>query len=104
MREIATIKDERRDLVRMMIQEVDVDVATKKVVWVKAHPDVDVLFQLLRSLRLDDRRRFWIVYSAADENICDIGEDLGQITKGVKIAFPMSHNALTSVDERVHGG
>ena len=40
-------KEERRDLVRMMIQEVGVDVAAKQVVWVKARPDFDLLFQLL---------------------------------------------------------
>jgi hypothetical protein len=36
----------------MMIQEVGVDVAAKRVVWVKACPDFDVLFQLLNNLRV----------------------------------------------------
>jgi hypothetical protein len=51
-------KEERKDLARMMIQEVGVDVTANQVVWVKAHPDFDVLFQFLNNLRIDDRRRF----------------------------------------------
>ncbi len=39
-------KEERKELARMMIQEVGVDVATKRVIWIKARPDFDVLFQL----------------------------------------------------------
>jgi len=87
-------KEERRDLVRMMIQEVGVDVIVKRVVWVKARPDFDVLFRLLDNLRLDEVRRFWIVYPEADENIGDAGEDLGQMGMEVEISFPMSHNEL----------
>ena len=94
-------KEERRDLVRMMIQEVGVDVATKQVVWVKARPDFDVLFQLLHNLQVDDRRRFWILYPVADEDICDIGNELGQIATEVKIALPVSNNTLTSVEEYI---
>jgi hypothetical protein len=86
-------KEERRDLVRMMIQEVGVDVTANQVVWVKARPDFDVLFQLLNNLRVDDRRRIWISYSVADEDTSDIGEDSGHIETEVKISFPMSHNA-----------
>ena len=49
---------------------------------------------LLHNLRVDDRRRFWILYPLADEDICDIREDLGQVGTEVKIALPMSHNDL----------
>ena len=94
-------KEERRDLVRMMIQEVGVDVTANQVVWVKARPDFDVLFQFLNNLRIDDRRRFWIAYAVADEDISDIGEDMGQIETGGKIALPMSHNTLTITAEYV---
>jgi site-specific DNA recombinase len=94
-------KDERKDLARMMIQEVGVDVAAKCVIWIKARPDFDVLFQLLNNLRVDEQRRFWIVYQEADEDACDIREDLGQEGMEVKIAFPMSHNVLTIVEEYV---
>jgi DNA invertase Pin-like site-specific DNA recombinase len=94
-------KEERKDLARMMIQEVGVDVAAKRVIWIKARPDFDVLFQLLNNLRVDVQRRFWIVYQEADEDACDIREDLGQEGMEVKIAFPMSHNVLTIVEEYV---
>jgi len=85
-------KEERKDLAHMMIQEVGVDVAAKRLIWIKARPDFDVLFQLLNNLRVDEQRRFWIVYQEADEDACDIREDLGQEGMEVKIAFPMSHN------------
>ena len=76
-----------------MIQEVGVDVTANQVVWVKARPDFDVLFQFLNNLRIDDRRRFYIAYAVADEDISDIGKDMGQMGTGVKIALPMSHNS-----------
>ena len=85
----------------MMIQEVGVDVAAKRVIWIKARPDFDVLFQLLNNLRVDEQRRFWIVYQEADEDACDRREDLGQEGMDVKIAFPVSHNTLTIVEEYV---
>jgi hypothetical protein len=31
-----------------MIQEIGVDVALKRVIWMKARPDFDVLFQLFQ--------------------------------------------------------
>ena len=86
-------KEGRSLLVRTMIQEVGVDVTANQVVWVKARPDFDVLFQFLNNLRIDDRRRFYIAYAVADEDISDIGEDMGQMGTGVKIALPMSHNS-----------
>ena len=60
-----------------------------------------MLFQLLNNLRVDEQRRFWIVYLEADEDTCDKEEDLRQEGMEVKIAFPMSHNTLTSVEEYV---
>lgn len=83
----------------MMVQVIGADVAAKQVVWVKARPDFDVLFQFLHNLQVDDRRRFWILYPVADEDICDIGNELGQIATEVKIALPVFHNTLTSVEE-----
>jgi len=80
----------------MMIQEVGVDVAAKRVIWIKARPDFDVLFQLLNNLRVDGQRRFWITYPEVYEDACDIREDLGQEGMEVKIAFPMSHNTLSN--------
>ena len=61
----------------------------------QTRPDFDVLFPLLHNLQVDDRRRFRILYPVADEDTCDIREDLGQIAIGVKIAFPMSDKTST---------
>jgi hypothetical protein len=52
-------------------------------------------------LRPDTERRYWIREHSKDGNISDIGEDFGQIATGVKIAFPVSHNALAIVEENV---
>jgi len=84
-----------------MIQEVGVDVAAKCVIWIKARPDFDVLFQLLNNLRVDEQRRFWIREQGADGNIVDIGEEMRQKVTEVKIALPMSHNSLTTIEEYV---
>ena len=94
-------KEERKELARMMIQEVGVDVVAKKVIWIKACPDFDVLFQLLDNLRLDDQRRFWIEYHEAKKNVCDLREAMGQEGVEVKTFAPMSHNALTRIEEYV---
>ena len=94
-------KEERRELARMMIQEVGVDVVAKNVVWVKARPDFDVLFQLLDNLRFDEQQRFWIEHHEAKTDICDIGEEMGQKGVEVKISSAMSHNVLTSIQEYV---
>ena len=37
----------------MMIQELNVDVDARCVIWIKAHPDFDVLSQLLNNLSVD---------------------------------------------------
>lgn len=94
-------KEERKDLARMMIQEVGVDVSAKRVIWIKARPDFDVLFQLLNNLRMDEQRRFWIVYQEVDEDACDIREDLGQMATEVKFVCQMSHNSLTIIEEYI---
>ena len=60
-----------------------------------------MLFQLLNNLSADEQRRFWIAYPEAKEDVSDIREDLGQEGMEVKIASPMSHNALTIVEEYV---
>jgi hypothetical protein len=39
------------------------------VVKVIACPDLDVLFQLLHNLLVNDRRCFWILYPVAEEYI-----------------------------------
>ena len=37
-------REAHKHLARMMIQEVDVDVAARRIIWIKARPDFDVLF------------------------------------------------------------
>jgi hypothetical protein len=93
-------KEERRDLARMMIQEVGVDVADKRVIWIKARPDFDVLFQLLNNLRVDEQRCFWIAYSVGEE-ACDIESDPDPMATEVEIAFPISEDVLAGVEEYV---
>ena len=85
----------------VMIQEVGVDVVNKRVLWVKARPDYEPLFSILYGLRPDPGRRYWIKGHGAEVDIGDMGEVMGQIATEVKIAFPVSHKVLTSVEEYV---
>jgi threonine dehydrogenase-like Zn-dependent dehydrogenase len=78
-----------------------VPLAAKRVLWIKACPDFEMLFQLLNNLRVDDQRRFWFEYQEADENVCGILEDKGQMGVEVKTFAPVSHNALTRIEEYV---
>jgi hypothetical protein len=68
---------------------------------VKVNPDYEILFRLMNRLCPDAGRRYWIRVQGAEGNIVDIGEELGQIAIEVKIAFPMSHNSLTTIEEYV---
>ena len=94
-------REERKMLVRTMIQEAGCDVGTKCIVWVKVNPDYEILFRLMDGLRSDTGRRYWIRDHGAEVDIVDIGEELGQMATEVKIALPMSHNVLTIVEEYV---
>jgi hypothetical protein len=98
--ELAT-REERKMQVRTTIQEAGCDVGTKRIVWVKVNPDYEILFRLMDELQPDARRRYWIRDHGAKVDIVDIGEDLGQMETGVKIALPMSHNILTRTEEYV---
>jgi hypothetical protein len=71
--------------------------------WRLMRDNYEILFRLMDGLRTDARRRYWIREQGAEGNIVDIGEEIGQIATEVKIAFPMSHNVLTIVEEYVHG-
>jgi hypothetical protein len=53
------------------------------------------------NLRVDEQRLFGISYLELDEDVCDMGEELGQMGTEVKIALPVSHNTLTIVEEYV---
>jgi hypothetical protein len=97
----STTKEERKDLVHIMIQEVGVDVEIKRVLWVKARPDYEPLFSILDGLRLDADRRFWIESFVTPEDNCDVEEDTGQVSVGVEIVLQMSHNTLTRAEEYI---
>jgi hypothetical protein len=84
-----------------MIQEVGVDVVAKRVLRVKARPDYEPLFSILDGLRQDTDRRFWIEPVEAQEDNCDIEADTGQMSTGVEIVLPMSHNTLTRAEEYI---
>jgi hypothetical protein len=94
-------REERRDLVHIMIQEVGVDVTVKCVLWVKARPDYEPLFSILDGLRHDADRRFWIESFVTPEDNCDVEEDTGQVSTGVEIVLQMSHNTLTRAEEYI---
>jgi hypothetical protein len=91
----STTKEERRDLVHIMLQEVGVDVTIKRVLWVKARPDYEPLFSILDGMRQDADRRFLIERLEALEDNCGVEEDMGQVSAGVEIQLQMSHNSLT---------
>jgi hypothetical protein len=97
----STTKEERKMLLCTMVQEVGCDVGTKRIVWVKVRSDYEILFRLMDGLDAGAERRYWIREQDAEVDIGDIGEDIGQIATGVKIAFPMPHNVLTIVEEYV---
>jgi hypothetical protein len=84
-----------------MVQEVGYDVGTKRIVWVKVKSDYEILFRLMDEFDPAAERRYWIREQRTRGNIGDIQEDSGQIAMDVKIAFPMSHNVLTIVEEYV---
>jgi hypothetical protein len=94
-------REERKMLVRTMIQDAGRDVGTKRIVWVKVNPDYEILSRLMDGLQPDAGRRYRIREHGAEVDIGYIGEELGQITTEVKIAFPMSHNSLTTAEEYV---
>ena len=83
-------REERKMLVRTMIQEAGCDVATKRIVWVKVNPDYEILFRLMDGLSSDAGRRYRIREDSAEVDIGDMGEELGQMATEVKIALPMS--------------
>ena len=66
-----TTKEERKDLVHVMIQEVGVDVAAKQVLWVKTRPDYEPLFSILNGLHPDAERRYWLEHNRMKTDNCD---------------------------------
>ena len=94
-------KEERKDLVHIMLKEVGVDVVSKRVLWVKPRSDYKSLFSIMGDLREDEKRRFWIEGFVTQGNNRDIEADAGQMSTSVEIQLPMSHNFLTKTAEQV---
>jgi hypothetical protein len=86
-------KEERKMLVRSMIQEVGCDVSTKKILWVKVNPDFEILFRIMDYLIPDSGRKYLVRTPETNEANCINEEDKGQMGVEVKISTPMSHNA-----------
>jgi hypothetical protein len=47
-------KEERKNLVRRMLLEIRRNVEEKRLLWIQARPEYEVLFQLLPNLRVDE--------------------------------------------------
>ena len=94
-----TTQEERKDLVHVMIQAVGVDMEAKSILWVKARPDYEPLFSILDSLHLDSQKRYWIDRNEPEGDRSDIEADNGQMSTGVEILLPMSHNTLTIAEK-----
>jgi len=71
------------------------------VLWVRACLNYEPLFSILDGLRVSIRHSFWMSERSIEVNTCDIGEDMGYTVTEVKIAFTMSHKALTSSEEDI---
>jgi hypothetical protein len=76
-------------------------VAAKRVLWVKARPDYEPLFLILDGLCPDAERRYWKGCCEAQGNNSNTEADTGQMSTGVEIQLPMSHNFLTKTAEQV---
>ena len=84
-----------------MHQEVGVDVAARRVLWVKVRPDYEPLFAILDGLHKDGDLRYWIEPFEAQADTRDIEACTGQMSTGVKTFPQMSHNTLTAGEEYV---
>jgi hypothetical protein len=78
-----------------------VDMTATCVLWVRVCLNCEPLFSFLDGLRVSIRHSFWMSEQSIEVNTCDMGEDLGHTVTEVKIAFPMSHNILTSTEEDI---
>jgi len=69
-----------------MIQDVGVYVTIQRILWLNARSDYEPLFSILEGVHPNDD---------------DIEEDIGQVSVGVEILLPVSHNVLTISEEHV---
>jgi hypothetical protein len=82
----STTKEEHKDLVHVMLQDVGVDVVAKRILWMKARPDYEPLFSIQDRLRPGAESRYWIECLEAYVDNCDFEVDSGQTSTGVEIS------------------
>jgi hypothetical protein len=68
---------------------------------VKARQDYEPLFSILDGLRLDGERHYWIERREVEGSICGPEVNTRQISTGVDILLPVSHNILTITEEYI---
>jgi len=71
------------------------------VLWVRTCLNCEPLFSFLDGLRLDSGRRYWIEHKVVGGNLSDIQVDSGQMSTGVEILLPMSHNIPVKLKDNV---
>jgi site-specific recombinase XerC len=59
------------------------------------------LFSILDGVRLDNEKRYWIERREVKGNNSDIKEEVGNMSTGVEILLPVSHNTLTNAEEYI---
>jgi hypothetical protein len=72
-----------------------VDATAKRLLWVKARPDYEPLLSILDRMRQDSDKRFWRERLELPEDNCDLQEDWGHVSTGVKIVLQMSDKTST---------
>ena len=67
----------------------------------EGHPDYELLFSILGSLRLDNEKRSVIEHLRTEGDIRDIEADAGQMSTGVEIRCRCPTICLTSAEEYI---
>ncbi len=96
-----TTLEECKDLVHVMLQEVGVDLAARRILWIKVRSDYEPLFAIMDGLHKDGDLRYWIEPFVAQADTRDIEACIGQMSAGVKTLPQVSHNSLTSAQEYI---
>jgi hypothetical protein len=91
----STTREEQKDLVHIMIQEVGVDIGSKHVLWVKARPDYEPLFSILDGMRQDATRRFWLYQLATQGELFRPEEHPEAVSTGIEILLQVPDKVST---------
>lgn len=94
-------REERKDLVHIMLREVGCDVVAKQILWVRVRSDYEPLFSILEELYQDTELRYWLVRPISQVDNYDMEEDGGQIgIEGTSLS-QIPCKALTVIEEYV---